>query len=247
MAEPGVEMTEITTMAKRGTHLVVQHLEGVHSRLFEEHKDVLREFLRGRHGIYALYKGDRLYYVGLAASLRSRLRNHLKDRHAGRWDHFSVYITSTNDHLRELEALALRIASPKGNKSLTRFARSQDLKKYFRRHIAERQRHELDDLFASSDEPEIRHESLRAPALASWVKAKLAIRMEYKSKRFRAIVRPDGKIRFKGRTFNSPSIAATRISRSGHAMNGWRLWKYERSPGEWVYLNELRRRRPRRT
>src|SRR6266571_6184555 len=102
------------------------------SSLFEEHKDVLREFLKGRHGVYALYKGVRLYYVGLASSMRSRLRHHLKDRHAGRWGHFSVYVTSTDDHLRELEALALRIASPKGNKSFTKFARSHDLKKYFR-------------------------------------------------------------------------------------------------------------------
>jgi predicted GIY-YIG superfamily endonuclease len=230
-------------MAKKRNHLVVQHLEAVHSRLFEEHKDVLREFLKGRHGVYALYKGDRLYYVGLASSLRSRLRHHLKDRHAGRWDHFSVYVTSTDDHLRELEALALRIASPKGNKSRTKFARSQDLKKYFRRRIAEHQRHDLDDLFSHVDNSESSDDKGRNPTLASLIKGRLAIRMEYKKKMFRATVRSDGKIRFKGRKFTSPSVAAYRISRSGHSMNGWFWWKYERSPGEWVYLDKLRGRR----
>ena len=230
-------------MGKKGSHLVVQHLEAVHSRLFEEHKDVLREFLKGRHGVYALYKGDRLYYVGLASSLRSRLRHHLRDRHAGRWDHFSVYVTSTDDHLRELEALALRIASPKGNKSRTKFAGSQDLKKYFRRRIAERQRRELDDLFSRYEDSVTFEGKGRRAALASLVTGKLPIRMKYKRKTFRATVRPDGKIRFKGRKFTSPSVAAYHVSRSGHAMNGWFLWKYERSPGEWVYLDKLRRKR----
>ncbi len=228
-------------MARKSTHLVVQHLEGVHSRLFEEHKDVLREFLKGRHGVYALYKGDRLYYVGLASSLRARLRNHLRDRHAGRWDHFSVYITSTDDHLRELEALALRIASPKGNKSFTKFARSQDLKKYFRRRIVARQRRELDDLFSKYEEPDSSDENGRRPVLALVVKEKLPIRMEYKNRVFRATVRPDGRIRFRGRKFTSPSVAAYYVSRSGHSMNGWFWWKYERSPGEWVYLDKLRK------
>jgi type I restriction-modification system DNA methylase subunit len=35
-----------------------------------------------RHGVYALYRGNRLYYVGLASNLRSRLNTHLRDRHA---------------------------------------------------------------------------------------------------------------------------------------------------------------------
>jgi hypothetical protein len=32
--------------------------------------------------------------------LRSRLKQHLKDRHANSWDSFSVYITLENHHLR---------------------------------------------------------------------------------------------------------------------------------------------------
>src|SRR6266568_6151124 len=175
-------------MARKGSYLVVQHLEAAHSRVLEQYKQVLREFLKGRHGIYALYKRTRLYYVGLASNLRSRLRQHLKDRHAGLWDRFSLYITSTNDHLRELEALALRIAAPKGNKSRTKFARSQNLKKYFRRRIAERQRLELDDLFSVSEEPATSENNGRQPALARFVTGKVPIRMDFKGKRFRASI-----------------------------------------------------------
>jgi len=229
-------------MARKGSHLVVQHLEAAHSRVLEHYKQVLREFLKGRHGIYALYKRTRLYYVGLASNLRSRLRHHLKDRHAGLWDRFSLYITSTHDHLRELEALALRIAAPKGNKSRTKFARSQNLKKYFRRRIAESQRLELDELFSISEEATPPPKAGPRSELQSLVTRKLPIRMDFKGKRYRASIKADGTIRFKGRRFTSPSVAAYKASGSGHAMNGWFLWKYERAPGEWVYLDKLRRR-----
>ncbi len=77
---------------------------------------MIRQYVRRRQGVYALYRGRKLYYVGLASNLRSRLRHHLKDRHQDSWDTFSVYITISDGHLRELEALILRIIKPPGNK-----------------------------------------------------------------------------------------------------------------------------------
>jgi hypothetical protein len=41
-------------------------------------EDGLQEIMRGYAGIYALYKGDVLYYVGLANNLYGRLRWHTK-------------------------------------------------------------------------------------------------------------------------------------------------------------------------
>jgi hypothetical protein len=66
---------------------------------------------------YALYKGERLYYVGLASDLRWRLHQHLNDHHGQSWDRFSVYFTIGEKHLKELETLILHITgkSP-GNK-----------------------------------------------------------------------------------------------------------------------------------
>lgn len=48
-------------------------------------------------GIYALYDNFKLVYVGqvMDQPLGKRLRDHLTDRHAGRWDMFSWYSTST--------------------------------------------------------------------------------------------------------------------------------------------------------
>jgi hypothetical protein len=52
-------------MARRRKPVVTQHLEKASARLLEKHQDVLREYIKGKHGVYALYKGERLYYVGL--------------------------------------------------------------------------------------------------------------------------------------------------------------------------------------
>ena len=56
------------------TQIVCQHLENVAREAIEDFQDVLREQLRGRHGIYALYRDGSLHYVGLARNLRGRLR-----------------------------------------------------------------------------------------------------------------------------------------------------------------------------
>ena len=52
-------------------------------------------------------------------------------------------------------------------------------------------------------------------------------------------IRPDGKIRFKGKVFNSPSLAASAVTK--RAMNGWWCWRYEAAPGQWERLDRLRR------
>jgi hypothetical protein len=75
-------------MRKRPGHhsLVSQFLERVSRNALKEYQDVIREFVRRRHGLYALYRNDKLYYVGLASNLRNRLKAHLKNRHSDSWD-----------------------------------------------------------------------------------------------------------------------------------------------------------------
>src|ERR1044072_7444597 len=97
----------------------------------------------GRHGVYALYKGDRLYYVGLATNLRGRLATHMRNQHGQAWDRFSVYLTIGDRSLRELEALLLRIVKPRGNNQTGKFAKSEDLKRRFRRDVRDWQLEEL--------------------------------------------------------------------------------------------------------
>jgi hypothetical protein len=205
------------------------------------------------NGIYALYKGNRLFYVGLASNLRSRLRHHLRDQHEQSWDRFSIYLTITDEHLRELESLVLRIACPKGNVQAGKFSRSQDLKRIVRHVYGDIKKREMQDLFGEiyhTRPAQHKRISKDVGILVQYINKRFHIRFHYKDKLYIAHVRKDGLItiaaesaeakRFKGKIYKSPSTAAKAIT--NREMNGWQHWKYERSPGEWVILDELRKR-----
>jgi hypothetical protein len=156
-----------------------------------------------------------------------------------------VYLTIGDEHLRELEALVLRIASPRGNEMLPRFVKSQDLGRLFRREIASRQRRERDSLFeVEPQEPRERRRASppvgRGPRLAGYFKRKVTLRLAYKGHRHKARVGLDGLIRLRGKKYVSPSAAARAITK--RAADGWRVWTYERAPGDWVPLDTLRQR-----
>lgn len=125
------------------TPLVVEHLEGISRAATSRFPGLVTEFARGKSGVYALYKGNSLYYVGLAKNLRSRLHHHLRDRHAEEWNRFSIYLTQGDEHLKELESLVLRILMPKGNRVTGKFMESRDLFKLFKQKVQLMQRREL--------------------------------------------------------------------------------------------------------
>jgi predicted GIY-YIG superfamily endonuclease len=228
-------------MASHKAHLVIQHVEMMSRRILENHQEVIREYVKGKHGVYALYRGSRLYYVGLASNLRSRLKAHVRDRHAEAWDRFSLYLTEGEEHLRELEAMVLRITMPKGNRAKSKFVKSQDLRRYFKRRIQEHHRADLDALFATPEA--IREHPMdrkRALPAAGLVSRRTPLRMRYRGKTYRSALRPDGQIKLKGKVYNSPSGAARSIFK--RPVNGWSWWRYEVSPGKWVELTVLRGR-----
>lgn len=90
-------------------------------------KKKLTELLRGYAGIYALYKDKTLYYVGLARSLHGRVKWHLRDRHAGKWNNFKVFLIQRVRYLKDIETLVLNIAEPKGNKTKGKLPKGSDL------------------------------------------------------------------------------------------------------------------------
>jgi hypothetical protein len=238
-------------MADRTAQLVCQHLEGVSRDVLQHYSDIIRAFVRGRHGVYALYRGSRLYYVGLATNLRSRMSQHLRDRHAETWDHFSLYLTVGHQHLREIECLLVRIGRPRGNRAKPKFIRSENLGPGLRRQISACQRRELQKLFPETtrrggktgekkEQRQLRREG-REPTLAPYLHTRkgFPIRFRFKGKLHRARVRADGTIRYQGQVFTSPSSAAQAVTKK--PSDGWTAWRYERAPGDWVPLSELRR------
>ncbi|MFZ0962402.1 MAG: hypothetical protein WAO35_16005 [Terriglobia bacterium] len=228
----------------KSSQLVCQHLENISRDALEKYLHIIRRYVVRRQGVYALYRRGKLYYVGLASDLRWRLNAHLKDRLAPHRDRFSVYLTIGNKHLRELESLLLRVVKPKpsGNVQSGKFASSENLVHQFKREIKAHQRAELmglvglgEELVSLPDRPTILKGSV---PLAKYVREPFSIRARFKRKTFRARVRRDGRIRFRGKTYKSPSAAGSAIC--NRACNGWWFWKYERAPGGWVRLNVLK-------
>ena len=149
---------EAFTLPKRNP-LVSQHLENISREALEQLQEIIREYVRNQQGVYVLYRGDKIYYIGLASNLRNRLAQHMKDHHQDSWDRFSVYITIGDRHIREMESLIVRISKPPGNKQKGRFAKSEDLLRRFKRDLAEKRRLEDGDMFG---EPHLVRKSSRS-------------------------------------------------------------------------------------
>ena len=231
-------------MRKRA-QLVCQHLENISREALEKHQEIIRAYVRGRQGVYALYRRGKLYYVGLATNLRNRLKHHLKDRHGQSWDRFSVYLTIGDSHLKELESLILRTVRPSGNKQKGKFARSEDLRRRFRRDIKRSALAEVDRMVGEPRPVRAQREAIpndagRKAVLAAYISGPLKLRAKFKGRIVKARVRRDGTVRFAGKVYTSPSLAAA-VACKRKTCNGWVFWQYERAPGDWVLLDALRR------
>ena len=115
-------------------------LEQVPAESFEVIADSIETTMRGKPGVYALYKKDMLYYVGLAQSLRGRVKDHTKDKHAGKWDSFSVYILGHAKFLKDIETIVTRITDPPGNSVKGKIPQMKELQKILKSEARRKER-----------------------------------------------------------------------------------------------------------
>lgn len=233
----------------RRAQLVFEFLENVSRDVLDKYLPIIGTYVRGKQGIYALYRKNRLYYVGLASNLIGRLKSHLRDCHADTWDRFSIYLTKGDKHLKELETLAIRISSPTGNRTKGGFARSENLRSKFRKDMYKWMRTEIGGMFPGvvrkrlvkgAAKPVTKRISGYVP-LAKYVTEKMKIRLTYKGNAHYATVGNDGFIRCGAGTFKTPSSAAKAVMHRRSA-NGWYWWKYEIEKGKWAPLGNLRKK-----
>ena len=223
--------------------LVCQHLEHIDVSAFEDYQHIIRAYVRRKGGVYALYRRNKLYYIGLASDLERRLGAHLKDGHKQKWDSFSVYLTGNDQHLKELESLMLRVIlpKPKGNKQSGKFAMSENLLRRFKGDIKEFQKKELGELIGLAPKQSTQTRNKANSLLEEYVQRtgeSLQLKTVYKGTTYRAFVQKDGIVRYKNRKYTSPSAAGRAVIQ--RACNGWAFWRYQRAPGQWVRLSNLR-------
>jgi predicted GIY-YIG superfamily endonuclease len=87
-------------------------LEVLDSTIFAEH---LQQLMKKYAGVYVLYRKKKVHYVGLTRDILGRLKNHLKDKHMGKWDHFTVFRIQRIRYLKDLETLLQYVTAPAGN------------------------------------------------------------------------------------------------------------------------------------
>ena len=83
----------------------------------------------------------------------------------------------------------------------------------------------------------------RKPILADYMKdehKKLTLRGHHKGKNVWAYVSKTGLIWFQDQHFTSPSLAGA-VAVQRKTCNGWTFWQYQRAPGDWVPLDNLRK------
>jgi len=68
----------------------------------------------------------------------------------------------------------------------------------------------------------------------------MVLRGRHKGKVLKARVLRSGVIKFGGKAYKSPSLAAAAACER-RTCNGWTFWKYEQKPGKWVVLDVLRK------
>jgi hypothetical protein len=186
---------------------------------------------------------------GLARNLKSRVNQHVRDKHAGKWTHFSLYIIRHPEHIKELESLLLRVAYPAGNSVKGKLRRSANMLPSLKRKtkaaaIAEWKRNfEV----ASRDKKGDRTK----PQAVAWQTMKgerpckglfpktVRLYAPYKGETYKAWLRRSGSIRFNGETYDSPSAAGS-AARGGKATNGWVFWRVKQG-GILVRLRKFRK------
>ena len=112
--------------SKKGA-LIKGYLEKKDRISFDKLLPRYRDVIGNSSGIYALYKGKKLYYVGIALNLLNRVANHLNDKHSKKWDNVSFFIIDKHKFSKDIETVILRIAEPIGNGTKGKFRKHYEL------------------------------------------------------------------------------------------------------------------------
>ena len=225
---------------KKFVPILEEHLERISYGAMEHYSDVLRDMIKGRSGVYALYDGDELYYLGLASNMMGRLKNHVRDRHKGLWDRFSVYLTARPEqaHIRELEALLLRIIRPQGNRVVGRLRSAKNLYPMLQRAMTRRDEERRAEMLGGRAARSLEKRRTKSASKKSATgPGPVFLRATYKGEKYSAMLRKDRQVRHAGTLYPSLRAAAKAIV-GDRGINGSRFW-HAKHKGEWIPVRQI--------
>ncbi len=238
-------MSKLKKKLRKSKPIVEAYLERIGQKVFKDFSSVITGLIRGNQGIYALYKKDKLYYIGLASNLKNRIKHHLNDKHKNYWTHFSLYIISKQEHIKEFESVILRVAYPKGNTVKGKLSRAKNLRPSLKRRLKAEWERQINGIIGGKKKKVVKRTVKKAKAGNDKLPLKGALRhyqpiyANYKGKDYKANVLTSGRIKFNGRLYASPSGAGKAIITKG-VVNGWNFWKYKDKSGELRKIADLR-------
>lgn len=231
---------------RKSRPIVIGHLEKISSGVFDHYRKQIADMIKGNYGVYALYRRDKLYYIGMATDFRRRLNKHLRDRLKGKWNQFSLYLIRKTDHLREVESLLLRITRPVGNKITGKLKQSINLRPKLKRIMTANSKKVIGEILGTEKPPTKKAKKRASKAakeerpLKGLLRDYQRIYASYKGKEYKAKVLPSGSIKYNGKLYNTPTGAAQAIvDRS--TVNGWGFWKYKDASGNLTAIKGLRK------
>jgi hypothetical protein len=215
--------------------LATSKLEMVSKEAFRQHYDLITKLIGNSPGVYALYDNDELYYVGKSIDLRTRVKQHLRDRHLASWTHFSLYLARKEEHIHEIETLLIRIANPRGNRAKPKGKAAGSLYKELKAMVIRKQKQEIEVLFgAKKAKVERVATHIGKATLKGIVKTKASLYKNYKGKDYKAVLETSGQIRLMGKNYSSATGAAKAITQG--PVNGLVFWNIEDLNGDWIKL-----------
>ena len=227
--------------------LLKESFENISSELFSGYSDVITELIGRSAGIYALFDKNKLYYVGRATNLKSRVKQHLRDKHQKKWTHFSLYLIGFHEHIGDIESLLVRIALPKGNSVRPRGTDAKGERR-LKQIIRLKHREELEKLLPGkrklkTNSTKLKNkrnrENNRTKSLKGLVKNRVTLSKTYLGKFNKATLLPSGFILYKNKKYDTPTAAAKAIA-GNKPINGWYFWRIKNRKGQLVKLKELK-------
>ena len=128
----------ITSKIKKGS-LIQLALTNVKRDAFDVIKRELRDVLRGRAGIYALYRRGKVVRVGLGTKIFGRVKSHAKSKNID-WDTVSLFIIRKIKYLRDVETIVNRIAQPKDSLLKGRVGDEKLLMRLLKKRVSEKKK-----------------------------------------------------------------------------------------------------------
>ena len=181
--------------------MIVYQLHRASIDILLEYEKVLINKIGDKGGIYVLYKGKNIYYIGKATKLKQRIKQHFNDKHKDQWDAFSLYVVSDNKFIPELERILIALIKPSGNSLFYQreIKRSENELKEAIRSIRDEY---LDKLFPSGKEVN----------KSTPFKSKL-LKRTFKGKKYTALLQKDGTVIYNNKKYPSLTAVAKQITK----------------------------------